>query len=82
MSEETKVEKILVQVKPNNDAAQLEAMLTEFEAHGLKLEGNGIISVPKLFTHITDKEELLFVFPNRQDFMVALEKDEYVILTQ
>lgn len=80
MSEENKTQ-LLIRVKPNNaDTPEYKEMLKEFQAEDVKFEG--IITVPKDYTFITDEKDLLIVLPNRIDFTIALEEDEYQILTE
>lgn len=73
--------KLLIKLQPKNDPTQLTEMLMEFEALGLKLDG-GVISVPKNYTIVNEEKELIFVFPDRLDFVVALEEDEYLIIAE
>lgn len=72
---------LLIRVKPSNiDTPEYAEMLKEFQAEDVKFEG--MITVPKDYTFITDEKDLLLVLPNRIDFTIALTEDEYQILSE
>lgn len=70
--------KLLIQLKPNNDKNQLAEMLDEFEAHDCKLES--VISIPVNYTYEDEDKNLLIVLPDRIDFIIVLEPEEYLII--
>lgn len=73
--------KVLVKIQPKNEPEQLAEMLKEFDAVE-ELEGKTVLSVPESHTIITDEGHLIIVLPSRLDFAIALEPDEFVILTK
>lgn len=85
MSEEVKNK--LVMIKPKNNAEQLMEMLKEFKAEdAFKVKEDGKIqaihTIPETHMKVTKEGHLLFLFPDRMDFAVALEPDEFQILAE
>lgn len=73
--------KLLINLKPKNaDTPEYLEMLKEFDAESDKF--SGIITIPKNFTYITEDGHLLFIRPERIDYAVAFEPEEYVILAE
>jgi hypothetical protein len=56
------------------------AMIKEFQAEDVKLEG--MISVPKNNYVITPENHLVILLPDRIDFAIGLEEDEYMIVAE
>lgn len=80
MSQQEEV-KILVRLNPKNkDTDEYREMLKEFKAEDVKFDG--IVSLPKNNTYVTDEKDLVFIYPDRIDFAVAFESGEYTILTE
>lgn len=78
MSEEVK--NVLIKLKPKNPSEEIEQMMEEFEAKDVKL--SGVITLPETHMKVTDEGHLLFLFPDRMDFAVAMEPDEFQILAE
>lgn len=78
MSEQVK--NVLIKLKPKNPSEEIQKMIKEFEAEDVKLEG--VITLPETHMKLTDEGHLLFLFPDRMDFAVAMEPDEFQILAE
>lgn len=73
--------KVLIKISPKNPPEELAAMLQEFDAVE-ELDGKKLLTVPKTNQLVTDEGHLLIVLPDRLDFAIALEPDEFVILME
>lgn len=73
--------KVLIKISPKNDAEELKAMLEEFDAVN-ELDGKTLLTVPKTNQLITEEGHLLIVLPDRLDFAIALEPDEFAVLAE
>ena len=73
--------KTLIRIKANNlNTPEYAEMLKEFKAEDVKLEG--VISVPKDNYLVTAEGHLVILLPDRIDFAIGLEPDEFTILTE
>lgn len=73
--------KVLIKISPKNSPEELAAMLQEFDAVD-ELDGKKLLTVPKTNQLVTDEGHLLIVLPDRLDFAIALEPDEFVIMAE
>lgn len=73
--------KVLIKISPKNDEAELKAMLEEFDAVE-ELDGKTLLTVPKTNQLVTEEGHLLIVLPDRLDFAIALEPEEFAILAE
>lgn len=73
--------KVLIKIAPKNEPEELKAMLEEFDAVE-ELNGKKLLTVPKTNQLVTDEGHLLIVLPDRLDFAIALEPDEFAIMAE
>lgn len=73
--------KVLIKISPKNEPEELKAMLEEFDAV-TELDGKQLLTVPKTNQLVTDEGHLLIVLPDRLDFAIALEPEEFAILAE
>lgn len=77
---DTPAKTVLVMLKPKNPSEEINQMIEEFQAKDVKLQG--VVSIPETHMKVTDEGHLLFLFPNRMDFAVAMEPDEFQIMAE
>lgn len=77
---DTQVKTVLIKLKPKNTSEEIQKLVEEFKATDVKLDG--MISLPETHMKVTDEGHLLFLFPNRMDFAVAMEPDEFQIMAE